>query len=187
MNRNLKLRLRNRRHVETPIWRLSVFCVYEGWKVRVRIGSAWCELWGQAPGCSGNRLLAIGPKKDLFRHPVYTPEALIMGVLDKIMSGTAKPGVPVAMADEDFRKRYPGLVELMTASTYPDGSSRLPSAIVLFYEDGLFKGSVSDKSSESALWATGASLSAFLKTLEARVGEERPDWRRTAASRKRKT
>jgi len=169
-----------------PVWSLPVVLSYRRWKVRAMFGRTWVELYVSGPGIRGIRLLGVGRRELWVRICQLPLEQQIMGVFDSIVGFSGPSAGGREPSDDEFKKKYPSLFELMTATKYPDGKDRLPSSITVFCEDGLFKGVLAEKTAELNLWGTGATLKALLGTLEARLAEPKPDWRRSAASRKKR-
>jgi hypothetical protein len=66
----------------------------------------------------------------------------------------------------------------LTADAWPDGELREKSTLIVFYEEGAFKVCLSDKDSGSVLWATAKSFGDLLESLEARLTDGAPDWRK---------
>lgn len=77
----------------------------------------------------------------------------------------------------------PGVVEYLTAVSYPDGSSRERSTISVFLEDGVVKACLSDRDQARTLWRSGPSVEDALMALEAAVVDGTADWRRSGAGK----
>jgi len=79
--------------------------------------------------------------------------------------------------DSAFEKRYPTLWAYISKQAFPDGEVRKRSTLVVFCEDGMVKGCLSDKDTEACLWAASSSFAGLLEALEARLTEDAPEWR----------
>lgn len=71
----------------------------------------------------------------------------------------------------------PTLWEYMTATTWDDGSARLPSSLLLFAQDGMLKGMLRDRDAGLCLWVAGSSISGLLGVLEAALLDPQTEWR----------
>lgn len=80
----------------------------------------------------------------------------------------------------------PGVFEMLTSRRYPDGSIRLPSTLLVFCEDGMFKGCLNDRDNQLTAWASSESFSGLLEALERGLSSDSLQWRTTAASSKKR-
>jgi hypothetical protein len=87
-------------------------------------------------------------------------------------------------SDDKFKKNYPTLFEYMASSSWPDGEVRKRSSLVIFAEDGMFKGCLGERDLNMQLWGASTTLLGVLEALEGRLTEDRPEWR--AAKKKAK-
>jgi hypothetical protein len=92
--------------------------------------------------------------------------------------GTNGKGASVPPADIIFHSDYPTLAAYLTAAAWPDGEVRQLSSLVIFCEDGVFKACLSDKDTGNVLWASSRVWSDLPLSLEARLTEDSPDWRK---------
>lgn len=86
--------------------------------------------------------------------------------------------------DPAFEKKWPTLASYLTKGAWPDGEVRKRSSLVLFCEDGAFKGCLSERELDLSLWATGKTFTGLLDGLEARLTEDRPEWRAKPTKKK---
>lgn len=92
-------------------------------------------------------------------------------------SGGADP------TDPAFEKKYPTLWAYISKIAFPDGEVRKRSTLIVFAEDGMVKACLSDKDTESSLWAASGTFTGVLEALEGRLTEDSPEWR---AAKKKK-
>jgi hypothetical protein len=90
-------------------------------------------------------------------------------------SGVKKGGM--MLEDKDFQKECPTLYAYVAAPTWPDGSARELSTVIVFVEDGRIKGCLSDKDTGMTLWASSGTLAGLWEALEARLTGDEVDWR----------
>lgn len=86
--------------------------------------------------------------------------------------------------DDKMKKNYPTLWEYLSCSAWPDGEERKRSSLVVFCEDGMVKGCLSDRNFDVQLWGASGTFLGVLEALEARLTEDKPEWR--AAKKKAK-
>lgn len=75
-------------------------------------------------------------------------------------------------------QRAPTLGHFLCDEVWPDGECKSRSSLVVFVEDGLFKACLTEKDSNSVLWASCKSFDELLEALEARLTDDQPDWRK---------
>ncbi len=80
--------------------------------------------------------------------------------------------------DAAFAKDYPTLYEHLTATTWEDGTARIPSSIIMFAEEGMLKACLSERNDQMSLWASGNGLKGVLKALEGALNTPAPQWRK---------
>lgn len=107
-------------------------------------------------------------------------ERIFMNFFKKPPTG----GVPVGSSGEDrtpkdLKERAPTLGHFLCDGAWPDGSIRQTSSLVVFVQDGMFKACLGDKDSNTSLWASSRSFDELLESLECRLTDEQPDWRRS--------
>jgi len=105
------------------------------------------------------------------------PEEEYVSFLKKLKDRGAGLGVDYAAADSSFRLKYPALAEFMLSLTSPDGAGRQVSTLLIFAEDGDFKGLLNERQEGLQLWASSDSLDGLLETLEALLEAPETPWR----------
>lgn len=89
------------------------------------------------------------------------------------------PGGPDGESMPDcLAQRAPTLGHFLCDEVWPDGECKSRSSLVVFVEDGLFKACLTEKDSNSVLWASCKSFDELLESLEARLTDDQPDWRK---------
>ena len=80
---------------------------------------------------------------------------------------------------------FPLLHEYVTAVTWADGSPRITSSLLIFFEDGIFKACINDRAAGRSGWATGKTVDQALSSLEAMLAGDRVEWRKAKAPGRR--
>jgi len=92
---------------------------------------------------------------------------------------TTDPPVPaLVMGDDALGKQLPMLVEYLTSQRWDDGTARETSTLLIFHDDGMWKGVLNDRALARAGWASGGTLEALLHLFERLLSEERLEWRK---------
>lgn len=101
---------------------------------------------------------------------------------NEVVNGSGSPSA------EDMprclQERAPALGAYLTCDTWPDGKPRSHSTLIIFVQDGMFKACLSDKDTNMGLWSSAKSFDDLLEALEARLTDDRPDWRKSKPKRK---
>lgn len=74
-------------------------------------------------------------------------------------------------------RRFPALLEFLTATTWAPGEARKPGTLTLFTDEGMWKGSLNDKDAERSAFVTADSPEAVLASLERGLQEDSLSWR----------
>lgn len=104
-------------------------------------------------------------------------KGLAMGLQRPQIAGGDR-GVSRPPTDATSAKRYPTLLQYLSEETWADGVKRERSTVLLVYEDGLFKACVIDKDLDATLWGSAETLVDCLGCLEARLNDDKAEWRR---------
>lgn len=89
-------------------------------------------------------------------------------------------------ADEASTKKYPYIVEFLSATKWDDGGARTPGTLTLFIEDGIWKACLNDRDGEASLYVTGATMGDCLSSIEKRASNPQgADWRAWKGKRKK--
>jgi hypothetical protein len=78
----------------------------------------------------------------------------------------------------------PGLMEMLTSVSWPDGSRRVASTLLLFSDEGFIKACLNDRDQGLTAWSSGVSLTACLLALEQGLANDSLAWRPPAGSGK---
>lgn len=83
-------------------------------------------------------------------------------------------------------KKYPFIVDFLSATVWEDGGERTPGTLTFFIEDGVWKACLNDRDGEASLYVTGATMMDCLASLEKRAGGgPGGDWRPWKGKRKK--
>lgn len=102
--------------------------------------------------------------------------------------GAASKGEPSpanVLVDEEAQRECPTLFQFLTATSWPDGTSRQVSSLVVFAEDKAWKVCLSDRDTGNNIWASSTTYSGLLGALEGRLTEPCPDWRKARPRNKK--
>lgn len=96
----------------------------------------------------------------------------------KRVNGSAGSSGGGSFADAASESRWPALVDYLLREKWEDGKERIPSNLLLFIQDGRWKGCVTDKANGRVAFFTAATLQELLETVEAGLSGEAADWRK---------
>lgn len=71
----------------------------------------------------------------------------------------------------------PGLLDYLTANTFPDGTVRELSNLLVFVEDGVIKVCLNDRANGCSLWRSGTDILDVLASVDAAIQKGTADWR----------
>jgi len=123
------------------------------------------------------------------RYPAAVPAAMFigpdaldqreweMGLISQALGATASGAANAVASDPAMEKQFPTLHAFMTAIE-EDGRPRSPSSLVVFTEDGQWKGCLSEKDIGLQLWRTGDTLQKLLGSIEKALASGQADWRK---------
>jgi hypothetical protein len=141
----------------------------------------WDEVYLRKPGSSSLGIIRVLPHGAVKWFDSTQATEYLMGVFDNIPLGPDADDSGKLPEDVAFLDKWPGVFELMTSLKYPSGIKRERSSLFVVIEEGTFKISISERTRELSLWATGPTFFAALDCLERRITSDSPEWR---ASRK---
>lgn len=101
-----------------------------------------------------------------------------MSFLKRISEADGAKRAVASKAAAEWAKRYPALNEYLTLTSYPDGGQRQTATVLLFCEDGVWKGCLRDRDTSRSLWVTSGSPSEVLDDLEATLKTDTAEWRK---------
>lgn len=137
----------------------------------------------------GNLIPTVYIRNGGRKHPASVPASLFvgptaadqreweMGLISAALGAAANEAKGAAASDPALEKTCPTLHAFMTL-TEEDGKPRSPSSLVVFTEDGTWKGCLSEKDAGLQLWRTGETLQKLLGALEKALAGGNADWRR---------
>lgn len=81
--------------------------------------------------------------------------------------------------DEAGWKKFPSVIEFLSTTEWGPNEPRLPGTVLLFVDEGRLKACLTDKDSGMVAFATLTALSSCLQELEALLGKDQLDWRKS--------
>lgn len=145
------------------------------------------------------RAYLCGPVVRLVRHsswtglPVACSQVVVYGsdgaglralvdgeahlMLDKAANRVIAGQVKDVPRDAVYAQRHPTLWSHLTQTTWPDGSERATSSLLIFQQDGCLKGMLRDREAGLCLWVAAPGLGALFEVLESALGDPRTEWR----------
>lgn len=100
-----------------------------------------------------------------------------MGLISAALGASASAATGGKASDPALEKRCPTLHAFMTL-TEEDGKPRSPSSLVVFTEDGQWKGCLTEKDANLKLWRSADTLEKLLGALEKALASGQADWRK---------
>lgn len=102
-------------------------------------------------------------------------------LLERLLRGAPGQVSPENANDPAFAKRFPSMFELMTVALLPGGELRKPSSLLLFTEDGVWKGCLTERDLDVSLWCSSDSFQGVLEGIEERLTHSTVEWRKRGA------
>jgi hypothetical protein len=90
-----------------------------------------------------------------------------------------------ATVADDWSLKYPGIWEMLTGPTMPDGSARKGGSLFLFAQDGLIKCCLTDRDLDEQAWASGDGVISTLDAMERGLQGGTLEWRKPKPYSKR--
>lgn len=109
-----------------------------------------------------------------------------MGVLRKPAADVVNLAAPPVDGDAALLQAFPTVYDYLTCVQYAEGDARVPSTMLFFVEDGLWKCCLNDRDNARSAWSAGRSALECLKSLEASLEAATIEWRRSAGQGKGK-
>lgn len=75
---------------------------------------------------------------------------------------------------------FPTLYDYLTCVQYSGGEARVPSTMLFFCEDGMWKCCLNDRDNARSAWSAGRSVMECVKSLERALSDATVEWRRSA-------
>lgn len=100
-----------------------------------------------------------------------------MGLISAALGSAVGAAKGEAAKDAAMLKEFPVLHAFMT-QLEEDGKARTPSSLVIFSEDGVWKGCLTERDANVKLWRTGDSINKLLQAFEKALASGQADWRR---------
>lgn len=107
-------------------------------------------------------------------------------VLKRLHKTASTRTAHVGTVDAGTRKKYPGLVELLSDEADCEGVNRELSSITIKWQEGTWRAAVHEPNLEMSLWVSAPTLDTLLQALEQRIEAEDADWRAWGQGQKKK-
>jgi hypothetical protein len=107
-------------------------------------------------------------------------------VLKRLQKTATNRTASVGTVDASTRKKFGGLVELLTDEKDCEGNERELSSVTIKWQEGTWRAAVHEPNLEMSLWASAATLEGVLQALESRIEAEDADWRAWGQGQKKK-
>lgn len=109
-----------------------------------------------------------------------------MGSLRKPACEGVNLAAPPVDGDAAFLQAFPTIYDYLTCCEYSGGEARVPSTLLCFCEDALWKCCLNDRDNARSAWSAGRSVLECLKGLEVSLEAATIEWRRSAGPGKGK-
>lgn len=86
---------------------------------------------------------------------------------------------PQDVSSSPFVREYPCLWEWMTLTAWEDGTSRNPTSITLFLDEGRLKAAVNDREGNRVAFVSAWTVEDLLRSVEDGLLGQSLDWRRS--------
>ena len=93
---------------------------------------------------------------------------------------------PCDLTTDATLSTFPIVCDYLTVDQYDDGKPRITATLLLFCEDGLLKGCLSDRDSDRVVFKQGDTLFDVLSSMERGLDEDTIDWRRSNKGKNKK-
>lgn len=94
-------------------------------------------------------------------------------------------GLPAAGEDSKVLKAYPTLQSYMRETAWETGEKRETATLMLFCEEGRWKGMLNDRDASCVVFVSGDDVAAVLASLEKGLVNGSLDWRASRSDQKR--
>jgi len=108
----------------------------------------------------------------------HVPWESLMSVLRARGSLPAAGSGSPTTTEGSWSAQYPGLWEMLSAPTMPDGSPRQGATLMLFCGDGGVQACLNDRDQDWVCFRTASSVDALLEGLEKGLQADSLEWRR---------
>lgn len=103
----------------------------------------------------------------------------VKSALSRVLAARKAAGGGSTRVSPVDAERYPLLVEMLTATVYPDGTAREPSRLSVSAdrEGGGWRTMLKEEGQALVLWSHSDTLEGIMEALESHLGQDEPDWR----------
>lgn len=142
---------------DAEVWNMKVCRSWCGHCYEYRKGRKTVSCWGKAPA---NRKVA-----DMsIKRPIDPTSE------ESVDLGRMSP-------ETDFERMIPTIWEWLTAGTYDDGTTRIPSTLLIMSEAGRVKVCLNDRANSRSTWKSGITLDSALTGLDEALRGDSCEWR----------
>lgn len=147
-----------------------------------------CKRWKECPLCRAGVLGIINHTAELHKRRKELQEKGNGQMPLKKPDVTASDGgVPKRTREGDEWVLYPTLMEYLAEDRYEDGSARRTATLLIFFDQGDWKGCLNDRDTDRVAFVTATCPTALLAVLEDKLTSSSIEWRASqGGSRKRK-
>jgi len=82
------------------------------------------------------------------------------------------------MLDEEFKKKFPHLLEWLTSTEYDDRKLRTTSTLLLFVENGVLKVCFNDRDNNRSVFVSNTTVEGALYDLDIGLANDTLEWKR---------
>lgn len=117
----------------------------------------------------------LHPDMVIYRRDKERMREMVRSRGDRSSSGSNRP----APVDQAFKRSFPEVWEYCSAAKDEAGEERQPSSLLFFIREGQWRVCLTDRHTESQLWAAGTSFQDALLELEEAIKSGSAVWRET--------
>lgn len=105
-------------------------------------------------------------------------EEVMMSFLKRVAEADSAKRQQASKVAATWLSQFPALGEYLTMTKYPDGGQRQTATVLIFCEEGQWKGCLRDRDTSRTLWVTSGSPPEVLSDLEAALQSDTAEWRK---------
>lgn len=110
--------------------------------------------------------------------PFLEVRTMAESLLEKLLRQAGSSAKPQAAFDKAFAEKFPSIHELMTSVVGVDSAVRKTSSLLVFTEDGVWKGCLTERDLDISLWCSGAGFQPMMAAMEAKLVSDVVEWRK---------
>lgn len=137
-----------------------------------------CKRWKDCPLCRSGVVGIVNHTQELHRRRMELGrkgnETMPLKKPDPV---AADGGVPQRARKGDEWVLYPTLMEYLAEDRYEDGSPRRTATLLIFFDQGEWKGCLNDRDTDRVAFVTATCPTAILVVLEDKLASSSIEWR----------